>query len=77
MDMKVTNAAATRGAAMSAVVAMRAKDTPAEAITGAVALTAATPEAEMDSMAEAVEVITEAGDHMPVAVRAAVADTGK
>jgi hypothetical protein len=51
-------------------VATNAKVTLAVAITGEVAMIAATPEAVMDSTAEAVQDITEAADHT-------VADTGK
>jgi hypothetical protein len=65
MAAKVTNAAATRG------VATNAKVTLAVAITGEVAMTAATPEAGMDSTAAALEDITEA------VVHTAAADTGK
>ena len=65
MAAKVTLAAVTRG------VATNAKVTLAGAITGEVAMTAATPEAGMDSTAAALEDITAA------VVHTAVADTGK
>jgi L-cystine uptake protein TcyP (sodium:dicarboxylate symporter family) len=69
MAVKVTNTAGTRG------VATNAKVTLAAAITGEVAMiaatTAVTPEAGMDSTAAAVEDITEP------AVHTAVVDTGK
>ena len=75
MAAKVTPAAATRAAATRAAatrgVATKAKVTLAVAITGEVAMTAATPEAGMDSTAAALEDITEA------VVHTAAADTGK